>query len=128
MIVLDASVLIGFLFDQDPHHGTAVGLLRSAAAEPFGVSPVTLAVTLVVPTRLGRLSTAEQLFLDIGVGEIAFPKDAAKQLARLRVDTGLKMPDCCVLLAALTSRATVATFDDRLAQAAAGAGLATLTG
>jgi hypothetical protein len=30
----------------------------------------------------------------------------------------LKMPDCCVLLAAEDHHATVASFDDRLTQAA----------
>lgn len=115
MIVLDASVLIGFIFDQDPHHDASVALLRDTAGDPFGVSPVTLAEALVAPTRLGRVKAAERMLDEIGVTEIALPRDAAVQLAELRVQSGLRMPDCCVLLAAITSNGAVATFDGRLA-------------
>jgi predicted nucleic acid-binding protein len=44
-------------------------------------------------------------------------------LAELRVRTGLKLPDCCVLDVALQHRAAVATFDDRLARVARDLGL-----
>ncbi len=40
------------------------------------------------------------------------------QLARLRATTGLKMPDCCVLLAVEDAAASLAPSDERLAQAA----------
>ena len=114
MIVLDASVLIGFIFDQDAHHAAAVALLRDEAGNAFGVSPVTLAEALVAPTRLGRVAAAKRMLLEIGVTEIPLPRDAALQLAELRVESGLKMPDCCILLAAITSNGAVATFDSRL--------------
>jgi hypothetical protein len=55
---------------------------------------------------------------DIELTELPLPPDTAVRLARLRVSTGLKMPDCCVLLAAEDSDATVATFDDLLIRAA----------
>jgi predicted nucleic acid-binding protein len=35
-------------------------------------------------------------------------------LAGLRVKTGCKMPDCCVLASAATRTTAVATFDERL--------------
>ena len=127
MIVLDASVLIGFIFDQDAHHEAALALLREAADDSFGISPVTLAEALVAPTRLGRVKAAEQMLLEIGVTEIPLPRDAAVQLAELRVESGLKMPDCCVLLAAITSNGAVATFDSRLANVATARHIGTLT-
>ena len=43
---------------------------------------------------------------------------AIGKLARLRTATGLKMPDCCVLLAAESTNARLATFDNRLRKAA----------
>ena len=49
------------------------------------------------------------------VNELPFPPDSAVRLAKLRASTGLKMPDCCVLLAAADAGATVASFDGRLA-------------
>ncbi len=127
MIVLDASVLIGFIFDQDAHHEAALVLMRRAADDSFGVSPVTLAEALVAPTRLGRVQAAQRMLLEIGVTEIPLPHNAGVQLAALRVDSGLKMPDCCVLLAAMMSNGAVATFDSRLASAAAARQIPTLT-
>jgi predicted nucleic acid-binding protein len=45
-------------------------------------------------------------------------------LATLRAETGLKLRDCCVLLAARDSSASdVLTSDERLAKAAAGRGV-----
>jgi len=127
VIVLDASVLIGFIFDQDAHHAAAVALLRDEAGNAFGVSPVTLAEALVAPTRLGRVAAAERMLLEIGVTEIPLPRDAALQLAKLRVESGLKMPDCCVLLAAITSNGAVATFDSRLKSVATSRDIRVLT-
>lgn len=127
MIVLDASVLIGFIFDQDAHHAAAVALLRDEAGNAFGVSPVTLAEALVAPTRLGRVAAAERMLVEIGVTEIPLPRDAALQLAELRVESGLKMPDCCVLLAAITSNGAVATFDSRLNSVATSRDIRVLT-
>lgn len=54
------------------------------------------------------------------------PRDADEplRLAELRVTTGLKLPDCCVLDVAMTNRARLATFDRGLAAAARGLGVA----
>ncbi len=58
--------------------------------------------------------------------EQPFPSDTAVRLARLRADTGLRMPDCCVLLAAQDAAGRVAAFDDRLIRAAEVLGLVAL--
>jgi len=55
---------------------------------------------------------------DLEVDELPFPPDTAARLAQLRASTGLKMPDCCVLLTAEAAGATIASFDDRLIQTA----------
>ncbi|GAC1443335.1 MAG: hypothetical protein NVS3B26_08990 [Mycobacteriales bacterium] len=123
MIVLDASVLIGFMFEQDDHHGAAVSLLRIAAGTPLGVSQLTLAEVLVVPTRLHRPDAAEQMLADLGVTEAPLPSGASRRLAQLRVETGLKLPDCCVLLTAQTVSGSLATFDERLARESASRGI-----
>lgn len=128
MIVLDASVLIAFMFEQDAHHEAALELMTRLAADTFGASPLTLAEVLVVPTRLNRMPAAQQMLSDVGMAEIPFPPDAAAALAQLRADTGLKLPDCCVLLAAHLTAGTVATFDQRLAGVASDRGLVSVTG
>jgi predicted nucleic acid-binding protein len=60
----------------------------------------------------------------LGIEEDPLPSNAARVLARLRVDTGLKLPDCCVLLTAMDRQATLASFDQRLLAAAAQRGIA----
>ena len=66
--------------------------------DDLGANPLTLAEVLVVPARTGRLDTLLSVLRDIDVQALPFPTDTAVQLAELRADTGLKMPDCCVLL------------------------------
>jgi predicted nucleic acid-binding protein len=62
----------------------------------------------------------------LAIAEVSLPPDAAPRLATLRAQTNLKLPDCCVLLAAEDSGAdTVLTFDAQLAAAARAAGFAT---
>lgn len=119
MIVVDASVLIAHLDENDALHDRAVKALLAAADQPLGCSPVTLAEVLVGPARAGRLRDARSAINDLGVAEIPLGDDAASRLAELRAETALKMPDCCVLLAAEHAPAeAVLTFDDRLARAA----------
>jgi predicted nucleic acid-binding protein len=48
------------------------------------------------------------------VRELALPSDAAQTLATLRARTNLRLPDCCVLLAAQREQARLLTFDSRL--------------
>lgn len=118
MIVVDASVLIAYLDSDDDNHEAAETLLAGAIDDDFGVNPLTLAEVLVVPARDGRLQLVQLALRDLDVRELPFPRDTAVRLAQLRSSTGLKMPDCWVLLATEDARATLASFDDRLAQAA----------
>jgi predicted nucleic acid-binding protein len=119
VIVVDASVLIAHLDENDALHDRAVEALLAAADQPLGCSPITLAEVLVGPARADRLRDARSAIGDLGVAEVPLGDDAAARLAALRAETALKMPDCCVLLAAEDGQAeAVLTFDDRLARAA----------
>ena len=118
MIVLDASVLIAHLNAADAHHDRATQLLLAAGDEPFAASPLTLAEVLVGPARTGLLDLASAILRQLGVTAVQLDADAPALLATLRAATGLKLPDCCVLLAAEQVGAAVLTFDDRLAAAA----------
>jgi len=125
VIVLDASVLIAHLDGSDRHHADAQSLLEANSQEPLGASPITLAETLVSPARAGRLADAETAVQRLGVEALALGDNAPGRLAQLRTDTGLKMPDCCVLLAAQDHDARVASFDTGLLKAARELGLET---
>ena len=118
MIVLDASVLIAHFDAADALHERAGALLLDIADEPFGASPLSLAEVLVGPARAGRLDRATAVLHQLEVASVRLHEDAPAQLAALRAGTNLKLPDCCVLLAAQQTSGAIATFDDRLAAAA----------
>ncbi|MGH3908192.1 MAG: PIN domain-containing protein, partial [Pseudonocardiaceae bacterium] len=110
----------------DAHHDRAGELLLLAADQDqaLGASPITLAEVLVGPARAGRLAQAAAALDQLRVCAVNLPPDAPLRLAALRATTKLKLPDCCVLLAAGQAGDSVATFDDRLADAAHTYGLA----
>lgn len=118
MIVLDASVLIGYLDADDAHHDRATALLTREIDDDFAVHLLTLAEILVAPTRTGQRDKVLGILTDLAVETLQFPEGSAVTLAQLRAETLLKMPDCCVLLSALDQQARLASFDDRLLKAA----------
>ncbi|HTA35515.1 MAG TPA: type II toxin-antitoxin system VapC family toxin [Solirubrobacteraceae bacterium] len=127
LTILDASVLIAYFGAGDAHTEHAVGLLERA--DDLAVSTITLAEVLVGATRSGRARELLEALADMEVEEARLGPNAAEALAQLRIATGLRLPDCCVLLAADATNATaVATFDDRLAKAAEQKGYAAASG
>ena len=119
MIVLDACVLVAHFDAEDALHDDAGNLLRSVADEPLGTSPLTQAEVLVGPARVGSLDRAVAAVAQLGVRTVPMETDAPVRLAMLRAETGLKLPDTCVLLAAeQIPNAQIATFDDRLSAVA----------
>ena len=118
MIVVDASVLIAHLDERDALHARAGDALLAAADRRFGCSPITLAEVLVGPARRDRLDAARVAMAELEIEEVPLGEDAPVRLASLRAESGLKLPDCCVLLAAQDAAAdAVLTFDDALARA-----------
>lgn len=117
MIVVDASVAIAFLFADDSHHDAAVEAI-AAVVGPLSIHPITLAEALAYPTRAGRANEAMAALRAVGIDVVPVDIDALR-LAELRVATGCKQPDCCVLALAQHLNAAVLTFDDRLGRAAA---------
>ena len=126
MIVLDASVLIAYLDAEDAQHQRAESLLAREIDDEFAANPLTLAEVLVGPSRTGRLEATRSALRELEVAEQPFPANTSFRLARLRADTGLRMPDCCVLLAAQDTAARVAAFDERLIRGAEALGLVAL--
>jgi predicted nucleic acid-binding protein len=120
VIVVDASVLVAHLDAGDAHHRRATELLLEVGESPLAASPITVAEVLVRPARADRLDDARAAIRALSVHEVPLATDAAERLAALRARTGLKMPDCCVLLAAEDAAArAVLTFDLELEGAAA---------
>lgn len=121
MIVLDASVLIAHMVEGDVHSTRALEILDTE--EELGLHPMTRAECLVGPVRVGLEVEAVDAIDRLGVERLASAADEPLDLARLRAQTGLKLPDCCVLAAALRHGASLATFDVRLAEVARGLSL-----
>lgn len=117
MITLDASVMIAYNYSKDPHHSAALNILDSEVGELFA-HPMSVAETLVGAARVGRERELLSLLERVGVRTVRPEQQEPLRLAQLRVSTGLKLPDCCVLSAALSTRSALATFDDALAAAA----------
>lgn len=118
MIVIDASVLIAHFDARDAQHKRAAHTLSTVGGEVLGASTITLAEVLVGPARAGRLDDARVALRDLGVDDLDLPADAATQLATLRAQTNLRLPDCCVLLSAQLEHASLLTFDKRLGKRA----------
>jgi predicted nucleic acid-binding protein len=124
MIVVDASVLLAHLDSDDASHARAEASLLGAAEHPLAASALTLAEVLVGPARAGHLELAKAQLAALEIKEIPVAAGSADRLARLQVETGLKLPDCCVLLAALiTSADGLLTFDQKLAKTAQDLGI-----
>jgi predicted nucleic acid-binding protein len=124
VIVVDASVLIAHLDERDALHDRAEEALMRAAEQLLVSSTLTLAEVLVGPARRGRLDAARAALIELDMVEIPVGDDAPVRLAALRAETGLKLPDCCVLRAAQDARArSVLTFDESLAREAERLGL-----
>ena len=124
MIALDASVIIAHLNRADPHHEAATEILLAGTPGRMLVHAMTLAKVLVGGVRIGQgASMRDDLH---GAGIVLAPSDGDEslRLAELRVSTGLKLPDCCVLDVAIRSRAMLATFDSTLEDAAQRRGVA----
>lgn len=116
MIVLDASVLIAYLIDDDEHAGRALDIIDTE--EELAIHPITLAECLMGPVRVNREDEASQTIEGLGIERLTIGDHQPQTLARLRATTRLRLPDCCVLAAALETDATLATFDATLARVA----------
>ncbi|WP_437583634.1 PIN domain-containing protein [Paramicrobacterium sp. CJ85] len=79
---------------------------------------LTFTEVLIGPMRAGREALAIQALNDLRVNEWSPGPRSAARLAKLRVESGLKLPDCCVLDTALENDASLATFNARLSTVA----------
>ncbi len=117
-VVLDASVVIGYLTRGDVHQSAAIDILDADEWIEFAIHPFTLAESLVGPASRGEAELAISALESIGVESWSPDAGWPRRLAALRSSTELRLPDCCPLDAAEQLGAALATFDDRLARTA----------
>lgn len=116
MIVLDASVMIAHLLEGDAHAAATLEILDTE--EELAMHGISIAESLVGPAKRDVIEVAERAMGSLGVERLQPAVDEPRRLALLRAQSGLKLPDCCVVVAAETNDATLATFDRRLADVA----------
>ena len=126
MIILDATFLIAFLDEHDPHHRDSKDLIEANFVEGFAVSAVTLAEVLVHPAKAGKEDRALSSIRRLGVKTIGVEPDGGMSIAHLRANHAIRMPDALVLHCALSTGSCIATFDRGLKTAAHEAGLGTV--
>jgi predicted nucleic acid-binding protein len=121
MLVVDANVLIALADPGHVHHGAAGAVLDRDGE--LAISALTLAEVMVLPAAAGVLDSAMAQVDALGL--VGYPLEVTDvpRLAGLRAETRLRMPDAVVLLLALRHGAALATFDQRLAQAARDSGV-----
>lgn len=124
MIVLDANILISYWGRVDVRTADTYEILDTE--DELIIHPVTLAATLVAPVREAREEEALRAYARLGVERHDPGVDEPVQVARLRAQTRLKLPDAYVLATAIDHGASLATFNDRLAAAARNRGIAVL--
>lgn len=128
MITLDAGVLIALFNAQDAHHEAATKLLEAATCRDdlLYMNPLSQAEVLVGAAQQGSEKIYYEKLVSIGIETLTTPADTGVWLAQLRARTGLKLPDCAVILTAQQSGSKVATFDHRLAREARALGFTVL--
>jgi predicted nucleic acid-binding protein len=127
VIALDASVLIAHLYPFDAYHDAATRVLLNTESETLLVHAITMAEVLLGGVSSGRGAEMLADLEAVGLRIARRDDDEPLRLAELRVRTGLRLPDCCVLDAAVTNGAALATFDQALATAASGLGVPVLS-
>ena len=118
VVVLDAGALIALHDSDDAHHEWAMQMFREIIIFDLAMSVLTYAEALVHPTRAGKAKRFDANLQGLGVQLQPLETHDGAELAKLRVKSGLKMPDAVVLQLALKLKASIATPDKGLAQEA----------
>jgi predicted nucleic acid-binding protein len=116
LAVVDASVLIAAIDDEDAHHERAIAELEAALdQQTLRVPAVAFSEALVAPYRTSqsRGRAVEGGLRRLGRIE-PVTRDIASRAAQLRSTRRIKLPDALILATAVEVRADeILTFDER---------------
>ncbi|HET7768389.1 MAG TPA: PIN domain-containing protein [Chloroflexota bacterium] len=116
LVVLDASVVIGFLDATDARHDRAVAALSARRTDELIVPASVYAETLVRPFREGTaaVAKAERFYADFVIRIEPLSRDIARRAAELRSRRrGLKLPDAIVIATGeVLSASAILTADE----------------
>lgn len=114
VIVVDANVIIALHDATDPHHNWARGFFASTLDAEWSTSVLTLAEVLVHPVRKNSDRGFLASIAGLGISVIGLDEVDSLELAKVRAESALRMPDAVVLLAAKKADAAIATCDAAL--------------
>lgn len=123
VIVADANVVIAASSPEHVHHDAAVRIVVAHGEDGITLHPLTMAEILVGPARAGAHTQARARLAAAGFGLPADGGPTPEQLALVRAETSLTMPDACVLATAEHLGVALATFDAQLARRATARGV-----
>lgn len=117
-VVLDSSVLLGFLDPDDAHHAAALRAVTAAitAGDTIVLSAVALAEVLVGAARQGPevRAAAEQRLLESVDRLQPVDRDVAVHAAEIRArHRAVRLPDALILATGLALEGRVLTADKR---------------
>lgn len=118
-LILDASVLIGLLDNQDAHHGSAVEEVEAAdqAAQTLLTPASAYSEALVAFARADRVSDARDAIAGMGITVVPLTETLAERAAELRArHSTLRLPDAIVLATARDLDGKLLTYDHRLSR------------
>jgi predicted nucleic acid-binding protein len=118
-LVLDASVLIGLLHEDDAHHRAAVTAIEGAelASRPLRTPASAYSEALVTLARAGQLRAAADDIEAMAIAVVPLTKSIAERAALARAThDSLRLPDAIVLATARELGAELMTYDQRLAR------------
>lgn len=115
-VVLDSSVLIALMDRNNERHTMVLSHLTSEQST-YVISTISFAEVLVLPHRQGKATDAEKSLRNFVHEMIDVSPEVAAQAAAIRASKGLKLPDAIISATAELARATLLTFDQKLAQA-----------
>lgn len=125
MIVFDAGVLIAYLTADDHFHVAARDFMEEFEQFEFAASVLTVAETLVRPSRSSEDGVAKAALDGLGLLALGLEPSDAPSLAEIRESSGLKMPDAVVVHSALRHSAELVTTDRAVARVARSHGVET---
>lgn len=102
-IVLDASVVIGWLDAADAHHASSSAALEERAADDLRVPASAWAEALVRHVRAGSVERARHAIRDAEIAVGAVDEAVAEEAAQLRArHVSVRLPDALVIAYAET--------------------------
>jgi predicted nucleic acid-binding protein len=118
-LILDASVLIGLLDNQDAHHSSAVEEVEAAdqAAQALLTPASAYSEALVAFARADRVGDARDAIAGMGITVVPLTETLAERAAELRArHSALRLPDAIVLATVRDLDGELLTYDHRLSR------------